>query len=192
MIGFINNVRIERRIYWAAWLFATTLMACAFIDRGWHIFLAIVGVGLAAALTFAYFRTSYLKVGGRIYAYAIPRTRPDPSVDGSPAPSVIPPPDSYRGMVSAATHWWSLVFFSVVAGTVGLFLGVGEESIFLGAIAVVVFGLTGYIDARDGFPPARNQRVPAAVALIASIPVLLLPPIAYAIAYYIDRPRHRS
>jgi hypothetical protein len=71
-------------------------------------------------------------------------------------------------------------------------MGVGKVSLSAVTLAVVLFGLTGHIDAKDRFSLARNQRVPAAVAIIASIPVFLLPTIAYAVAYYIDRPRHRS
>ncbi|CAM3434450.1 hypothetical protein MYFR107205_10495 [Mycolicibacterium frederiksbergense] len=94
--------------------------------RGWHTALVIYAVGMAAAVCYAYFRTSYLKIGGRIYSFWIARTQPDPLPDGSPAPPVAPPPDAYRGRVTATAHWCLLTVFSVVAGTSALMLGMGR------------------------------------------------------------------
>lgn len=160
--------------------------------RGWHTALVFYAVGMAAAVSFAYFRTSYLKIGGRIYSFWIARTQPDPPTDGSPAPPVIPPPDAYRGQVTATAHWCLLTVFSVVAGTSALTLGMGPATLGAGVFAVVMLAFTGYLDSYDGFPIARRRWVQLALIVVSSIPVFLLPPIAYLIGYYLDGPRRRS
>lgn len=149
-------------------------------------------ISTGVAVLFAYFRTSYLKIGGRIYSYAIARTQPDPLPDGSPAPPVIPPSDAYRGMVTATAHWCLLTVFSVVAGTSALMLGMGPATLGAGVFAVVMLAFTGYLDSYDGFPIARRRWVQLALIVVSSIPVFLLPPIAYLIGYYLDGPRRRS
>lgn len=167
-------------------------MACAFIEPGWHMVGVVLAVCLAAAACFAYFRTSYLKIGGRIHSFWIARTRPDPLPDGSPAPPVIPPSDSYRGQVTADAQWWLMAVASVCAGVSALVLGMSGATLGVAALPVVLLAGTGYIDSYDGFPIARRRWVQLALIVVSSIPVFLLPPIAYLIGYYIDRPRRRS
>jgi hypothetical protein len=82
--------------------------------------------------------------------------------------------------------------FSVVAGTSALMFGMGPETLGAGVLTVTMLAFTGYIDSYDGFPIARRRWVQLALIVVSSIPVLLLPPIAYLIGYYIDRPRRRS
>ena len=166
-------------------------MACAFFDRGWRAVILALTMGSLAALCFAYFRTSYLKINGRIYAYALANTRPDPPLDGE-APPVMPPPDAYRGMVTATAHWCLLTVFSVVTGTSALMFGMGPETLGAGTLTVAMLAITGYIDSYDGFPIARRRWVQLALIVISSIPVFLLPPIAYLVGYYLDGPRRRS
>ncbi|CAM3434429.1 hypothetical protein H7J08_18915 [Mycobacterium frederiksbergense] len=55
-----------------------------------------------------------------------------------------------------------------------------------------MLAFTGYLDSYDGFPIARRRWVQLALIVISSIPVFLLPPIAYLIGYYLDGPRRRS
>lgn len=191
-LGLINNARLERRIYWSTWLLSPGVMTLGASHRGWRTALVIYGVAVAIGVLVAYFRTSYLKIGGRIYSYAIARTRPDPPQDGSPAPPVVPPPDAYRGQVTATAHWCLLTVFSMVAGTCALMLGMGPATLGAGIFAVVMLAFTGYIDSYDGFPIARRRWVQLALIVVSSIPVFLLPPIAYLIGYYLDRPRRRS
>ncbi|WP_156409171.1 hypothetical protein [Mycobacterium sp. Root265] len=191
-LGFIPNVRWQRRVYWASWLFGAALMACAFIEPGWRMVGVVLAVCLAAAACFAYFRTSYLKIGGRIYSFWIARTQPDPLPDGSPAPPVIPPPDSYRGQVTADAQWWLMAVASVCAGVSALVLGMSGATLGVAALPVVLLAGTGFIDSYDGFPIARRRWVQLALIVVSSIPVFLLPPIAYLIGYYLDGPRRRS
>lgn len=189
---FISNIRWQRRVYWASWLFGTALMASAFIERGWQMVGLVFAVCLVAAICYAYFRSPYLKLGGRIYSFWIARTQPDPLPDGSPAPPVISPPDSYRGQITADAQWWLMAVASVCAGVSALVLGMSGATLGVAALPVVLLAGTGYIDSYDGFPIARRRWVQLALIVISSIPVFLLPPIAYLIGYYLDGPRRRS
>ncbi|MGU3499438.1 hypothetical protein [Mycobacterium sp. C31M] len=194
-IVFSNNVRFERRIFWSSWFVGTAVMALAVTVRGWATAVLMFAVTAGLGVLIAYLRTPYLKVGGRIFSYTIARTQPDPPADGSPAPPVIAPPGSYRGVVTAATHWWSLTVFSAIAGVTTITSGMGREALAGTALVVTLLAFTGYLDAKDRFPIGRGQRVQCILIVIASVPNFLLPTVAYLIAYYIDRParaRHNS
>lgn len=160
--------------------------------RGWHAALVIYAVGIAAAFCYAYSRTSYLKLGGRIYSFWIARTQPDPLPDGGPAPRVIPPSDSYRGQVTADALWGLMTVASMCAGVGALVLGMSGATLGVAALPVVLLAGVGYIDSYDGFPIARRRWVQLALIVVSSIPIFLLPPIAYLIGYYLDGPRRRS
>lgn len=192
ILGVASNVRFERRVYWSTWLLSLSVMTLGAAQRGWRTALVMYGVAVAMSVLIAYLRTSYLKIGGRIYSYSIARTQPDPPQDGSPAPPVAPPPDAYRGQVTATAHWCLLTVFSVVAGTSALMLGMGPATLGAGVFAVVMLAFTGYLDSYDGFPIARRRWVQLALIVVSSIPLFLLPPIAYLIGYYLDGPRRRS
>lgn len=187
-LAFSNNVRFERKVFWSTWFVGTAVMALAVTVRGWATAVLMFAVTAGLGVLIAYLRTPYLKVGGRIFSYTIARTQPDPPADGSPPPPVIAPPDSYRGVVTAPTHWWSLTVFSVVAGVTTIVIGMGRETLAGAALMVVLLAFTGYLDAKDRFAIGRGQRVQLILIVIASVPNFLLPPIAYLIAYYIDRP----
>lgn len=191
-LGFIGTVQRQRRVYWASWLFGALLMACAFIERGWRMVGLVLAVCSVAAVCYAYFRTSYLKLGGRIYSFWIARTQPDPLSDGSPGPPVNPPPDSYRGIVTAAAQWWLMAIVSVCAGVSAIVLGMSGATLGIAVLPVVLLAGAGYVDQIDGFSITRGQWFQAAVIVLASIPILLLPPLAYAIGYYLGRPSHVS
>lgn len=190
-LGLVEDVRLERRIYWATWLLSLGVMTLGASHRGWRTALVIYAVGMTAALCFAYFRSSYLKLGGRIYSFWIARTQPDPLPDGRPAPPVISPPDSYRGQVTADAQWWLMAVASVCAGVSALVLGMSGATLGVAALPVVLLAGTGYIDSYNGFPIARRRWVQLAMIVVSSIPVFLLPPIAYLIGYYLDGPRRR-
>ncbi len=167
-------------------------MACAFIERGWRMFGLVLAVCSVSAVCYAYFRTSYLKLGGRIYSFWIARTQPDPLPDGSSGPPVIPPPDSYRGMVTAAAQWWLMAVVSVCAGVSAVVLGMSGATLGIALLPVVLLAGTGYVDHFDGFLIARGRWFQAAIIVVASVPIFLLPPLTYAIGYYFGRPSRVS
>lgn len=188
-LGFIPNIRWERRVYWSTWFLSLGVMTLGASHRGWHAALVIYAVGIAAAFCYAYSRTSYLKLGGRIYSFWIARTQPDPLPDGGPAPRVIPPSDSYRGQVTADALWGLMAVASMCAGVGALVLGMSGATLGVAALPVVLLAGVGYIDSYDGFPIARRRWVHLALIVVSSIPIFLLPPIAYLIGYYLDGPR---
>lgn len=186
-----NNRRVERRIYWLSWLFGALLMSLAVAHRGWELFAITLTAITVVAIIVAYFRTSYLKIGGRVFAYTIARSQSDPPPDGSTRPAPDPPPDSYGGFVTAATHWWTLAILTIGAGGVGLAGGMTPVTIAASALAATTLALTGYLDGRDRFHVGRKQHAQLLIIVIASIPVFLVPVLAYAVGYYLDRPARR-
>ncbi|MGU3650307.1 hypothetical protein [Mycolicibacterium sp. A43C] len=189
-LGLVDDVRIERRIYWLSWLLGAAVMAVgAVVQRGWGLAVVTYAVMVVVGLLAAYCRTSYLKIGGQIYSFWIARTQPDPLPDGSPAPPISPPPNSYRGQVTANALWWLMAVVSVCAGLSALMLGMSGPTLSIAVFVVVLLAVAGYIDQCDGFPITRGQWFQAALIVVVSIPIFLLPPLAYAIGYYIDRPR---
>lgn len=105
---------------------------------------------------------------------------------------MIPPPDSYRGQITADAQWWLMAVVSVCAGVSALMLGMSGAPLGAAVLPVVLLAGIGYVDQLDGFPFARGRWLQVAVIVLASIPIFLLPPLAYVIGYYLDRPRRRS
>lgn len=189
-LGLVDNVRIERRIYWFSWLVGAAVMTIGVVvERGWRLAVVAFAVMVVVGLSTAYFRTSYVKVGGQIYSFWIARTHPDPLPGGSPAPPIGPPPNSYRGQVTANALWSLMAVVSMFSGLCALMLGMSVPTLGIAIFAVVLLASAGYIDQKDGFSIARGRWCQAALIVVASVPTFLLPPLAYAIGYYIDRPR---
>jgi hypothetical protein len=183
--AFTHKIRVERRIYWTSWLLGTPTMALALLDRGPQYVALGLAAGAAAAAVIAYIRTSYIKIGGRIYAYTIRNSWPDPPSDGSPpSPMSPPPPDAYRNFLTAPKYWWTLAILSLAASYAALAIGMSGATLGLTALAAGMLALTGHLDARERFPIARRQHLQLAVIVIASILVFLVPPLAYAMTYW--------
>jgi hypothetical protein len=181
---FLHNIRVERRLYWTCWLMGSTIMALAFIDRGWRSVAWGLAAGLVGAVIVAYFRTSYIKINGRIYAFSIPDSRPDPPRDGSPPPPATPPPhDAYRTL-TAPKFWWTLAIFTCTAGFLAWDIGMSPPTLGTAVLASVLLAISGYLDARQGFPIARRQFLQLGLIIVGSIPVFLAPPIAYVMLYW--------
>ena len=185
---FTKDIRIARRIYWAAWLLGIPVMALSVLGRGWKVFGLSLGVGLFGAVVYAYFRTSYLNIGGRVYAFTIALSRPDPPADGSPAP----PNDAYGQQVAASNMWWVLAAFSAAAGFAGVVEGTSPLTIGVTGFVAAVSALVGYLDSHEGWPISRKQYVQLGFIVVASIPVFLLPPLAYVLTYWAGGGRHTS
>jgi hypothetical protein len=115
----VNNRLAGRRLFWAGFLVATV---SAFLiayppDRKSGIGLSLTADVLM--LLNAYFSTSYIKIRGKIYAFNLKDSQPDPSPHGTPPlgsddASADPAPDSYSGMATAKKFWWLLVFVMVI------------------------------------------------------------------------------
>lgn len=117
----------------------------------------------------AYAYTPYIKIRGKIYAFHVEDSRPDPSSNGAPVPGsgdpdYDPTRDAYSGLglTTAAKMWWLMVFliggsaFNVVA-----YLHFREDPWILPlSAAFIVFGGVGlgyFADGSWGYPIARGQ-----------------------------------
>lgn len=193
VLSFLNISRsAQRRIYWTCACVAGgcgTLSTYPTWDNA-----AALGIFLAAAMAaMAYVSTPYIKIGGKIYALTISAQRPDPdsapdAENVSAAQEADSTPDSYSGLLTAATMWWMLVVIAVVAaGNVyGFAAGKGEAWVAVTAatfLALLAVG-TGYGDASWHYPIARRQFVPFGVASVITAGSFAL---VYLTAYYIAR-----
>ena len=75
--GFsIDDPDKERRVYWWAWVIGGLLLAASLSDRGVRAPLAALLATAVVSVAFAYFKTSFLTVRGRVYALNPNRRRP--------------------------------------------------------------------------------------------------------------------
>jgi|SRR5579885_399078 len=95
-----KNRRAGRRVYWAGCLIATISAFFIAYPPDWKtgILLSLFVSGMTVFT--AYFSTPYIKIRGKIYAFHIDDSRPDPSPDGTPEsgnenPGPHPPPNAY-------------------------------------------------------------------------------------------------
>lgn len=139
---------------------------------------------LGASLLYAYLRTSYIKIGGRIHTYTLFRNRPDGPSDSAAPP---PPPDAYGNVLTAPKYWWTIALLALAAASLALAQGATAASAGGGLFVASSMAFTGYIDAYEGFSIARRQRIQLAITTVASVPLLLVPLLAYAIAYLVGR-----
>lgn len=70
VVGFAVNLatssaEVERRAFWAGYLSAGVLAALALLFRGWVMSVLVFVMVAVTTLSHAYFRTSYLVLGGR-------------------------------------------------------------------------------------------------------------------------------
>jgi uncharacterized membrane protein YoaK (UPF0700 family) len=73
----LSPASIQRRFYWTGCASALTLLFLASLDR-WPSNLFLIFICAAVAIAIAFFRTSHIKIDGRIYgAYSVLR-QPDP------------------------------------------------------------------------------------------------------------------
>jgi hypothetical protein len=98
-------------------------------------------------------------------------------------------PTSRRGcaagnFLTAPKFWWALAFFGCPAGLSALELGMSGTTLGLTALTGGMLALIRHFDACEGFPIARRQFIQLAVIVLSSIPVFLVPPLAYVMTYW--------
>lgn len=184
---FTKSVRLQRRIYWGSWLLASPLMSLSLADRGWTAVAGGMAACLGVSLLYAYLRTSYIKIDGRIYTYTLFRNRPDDASNVSHSVVTEVPQDAYGNVLTAPKFWWTLVAVVLAAASVAVAYGPTPVTIAGAMFVTAVAASTGYIDGHDAFPLARRQRIQLAVVTVAAVPLLLLPPVCYALAYSVGR-----
>jgi hypothetical protein len=183
---------LARVCYWVGSAVATALLALGMELSGRPARQIVLATGLCVlfAVGFAYFVGWQLRIGGQTRSLFVRNTRPDPPEDGSDPPPPPPPPaTSYNGVVTADGFWWiAVVLTTIVAANVCQF-GWAWQSV-LGAIALTAMGaLAGVDDASRGHPAARGQRFQAALAALASLPIWILPVIAYVVGFQAGKRR---
>jgi hypothetical protein len=191
-----KNRRAGRRVFWGGALFASISAFFIAYPPDWRsgVLLSLFASGMTVFTAYAY--TPYIKIRGKIYAFHIDDSRPDPSPGGTPPPGsdaldYDPTPDAYSGMglTTAGKMWWLMVFvmggcaFNVVA-----YFHFREDPwiLPLSAAFIVVGGVGfGYFgDASWGYPIARGQRVQFVIISMATLGVFT---ILYLGAYYAGR-----
>ncbi|MDI3315004.1 MAG: hypothetical protein QJR12_12275 [Mycobacterium sp.] len=164
-----KNRRAGRRVYWAGCLIATISAFFIAYPPDWKtgILLSLFVSGMTVFTAYAY--TPHIKIRGKIYAFSVEDSQPDPSPDGVSPPrggnrDYDPAPDAYAGLglATAKKFWWLLVFIMAMCA-----LGVAEYFHFraspwslasaVGIIVLLAFGFGYATDASWGYPIARGQ-----------------------------------
>lgn len=193
----------QRRIYWGSACLAA-VSGFLSVYPNWKTGLGIGGFFLAGLTISAYAATPYIKIRGKIYALTVDDSRPDPgdartspdrhtSTDGAATadrtdPQFDPAPDSYSGMLTAATMWWILVVIAVISAVNVYAFAVGEgkagvAAVGAGSLILMALGV-GYGDASWDYRIARGQYIQLGLASVITAGSFAL---LYLIAYYAGR-----
>jgi hypothetical protein len=167
-------------------------MSLAILPRGWRAVIAAALLCVFAAVVYAYFQTPYLKLGNRIYALTISNSQPDqPEGSGNSDQPPRLPHDSYdfMGGITARNIWWVNVGLTCITALGVVLTGWDLPTALLAALVVAGGAMSGIDDATRKLPIARDQKVQAYLATVASIPLWLLPTIAYLVGYQIGKRR---
>jgi hypothetical protein len=181
---FFSSRSRQRRAYWLSWLLGGSLVVVSVAHRGLDWALMPAGMTAFFSVYWAFMKTSYLKIGGRIFALTLDNRAPDPSdrADERNSPSDLPA-DRY-GNLSAGSFWWLAAFLVAAAGAAVSISGWQDIRLITSAgFFTLAAGLVGYRDGAGGFTRVRGQRVPAVIAAAASILLFALPPALYLLGY---------
>lgn len=182
-----SSLCVQRRIYWT--LAGTAGVAGIFLKYPSLDDAVLLGLFPVVVMTFiAYVATPYIKIGGKIYTYTI--TDPDPedtpvSERESKQLGLDPHPDSYSGLLTATTMWWTLTGPAVIA-TVNVYAAAtGEGELWVALMSATFLALlavgTAYGDASWGYPIARGQYVQFVVITVITAGVFYF---LYVAAYF--------
>lgn len=181
----------QRRIYWScactAGFFGTLATYPTWANA------AILGILVPAVMVVAaYVSTPYIKIGGKIYSLTIPDPDPEDALatTDSAQQEIDPHPDSYSGLLTATTMWWSLVVLGAIAAGNVYFAASGRGEVWVGLMSGTFFALlsvvTAYGDASWRYPIARGQYMQFGVASVLTAGAF---PAMYLTAYYIAQRR---
>jgi hypothetical protein len=179
-----EDLRWQRRIYWGG-----TAGAALFTSIGafpnWIGGLGLAAAGVFAMVLAAYFTSSYIKIGGKIYAFHTGDGQPDRPADSPRQPVIYDPAEqTYGADVSAKKLWWLLVP-AVGLCSVSVATNLGESNrvpVIAGAAFIVLFPVIfGYAsDASWGYRVARGQYVQLVLLGIITAGVFV---VLYLLAY---------
>lgn len=180
-----KELRVERRQYWFGHGGAAVLVGLSLSHRGWQAVLGGTGLVVFVTLLYAVLNTPYLKIGDRLITASDSDRRRDERDRGiTPRP---PAPENYATSTPGA-FWWILLGLTVLAAICVALPPHADWRSWVG-LAMVGFmaPAVGVLDGRGRFPVARGQRVPAALATLASIPLYGAPVVLYAAGYLLGR-----
>jgi hypothetical protein len=186
LLASSKNRRAGRRAYWGGALLTSISAFFIAYPPDWKSGIAFSGFSCFLMVFTAYHYTPYIKIRGKIYAFYVTDSQPDPSPDGTPPPGSDDPdhdpaPDSYGGMATAKKTWWQgvfamglCVFCVIVTDKDKPWWLAPTAAAFVIAAAVCL----GYGDASWGYPIARGQRLQFVIIAIITLgvfPLLYLP-----------------
>lgn len=184
-----NDRQTGRRLFWAGFVVATAAAFLVAYPSDWKSGTALALTADVLMLLNAYFSTSHIKLRGKIYAFNLKDSQPDPSPDGATPhdsyPNSDPTPSSYSGMATAQKTWWLMVCVISMCA-LAVVIRAPDKPLWLtplmaGAGIIFATGL-GYGDAAQGFAVARGQRIQFVVVSIISAGVFA---VLYFAAYRI-------
>lgn len=188
VLAVLNDQRWElsrqRRVYWAG-TFGAALCALLAGLPDWVGGLEFAaGVVLLMAMN-AYFLTSYIKLGGRVFALHLRdgAAANAGSADGLPA-------DAYGGNLSAPKMWWMMVIGLVIC-SVNVVGRYGASLIWIAfAAPVVVLPIGfGYLDAAAGQRFARGQFVQFGIITVVTAGAFA---VLYVVGFAVGGGGHRT
>ena len=184
--AFVKDPQYERWLFWLSSLLGITFVALSLASRGWMT-VVIFGVLMTVIVIFlAYFKTTYIKIGGRIRSFASPP--PEPGEVGAEPPP-LPPRDSYPGRVTAPKAWWLFTAFVAIFSIGGAALGWDSHMLPAAGLICVLAFIGGIDDATRKLPMARGQRLQAGIIAVVSVLMFFLPPALYIVGYSIGTKR---
>jgi hypothetical protein len=182
---FFSGRRRQRRAYWLGWLLGGSLVAISVAHRGLDWVLLLSGTVTVFSVLWAFMKTPYLKLGGRIHALTLDNRRPDPFLRVTDRDSSSDLPADRYGNLSARTFWWLAAILIGAAGAAVTAEGWHTRAGLAAGFFTVTAGLAGYGDGRAGFSRARGQLFPALVATAASVLLFGVPPALYLLGHQI-------
>ncbi len=153
----------ERRAYWCGVVAAAV---CLFIAALPNLSTAIVIAALCLYIYtgHAYFRTQYLKIGGRVLSFRTSKELFTSSIGNGE--------DPYGARVSAPKFWWLMAFCMLLGAANLLGYVIGGESLRYGLLGLGVLGgvavLVGLGDGRHRQRVARGQYLQFGVVTVIS------------------------
>jgi hypothetical protein len=139
----------------------------------------------------AYVTSSYIKIGGKIYALTVADSQPDPEDGPSDTNAGVgPAADAYSGQLAPAKMWWMIVVLAVIGGgnAYAALFSNGEAWVGVmsaGFAALVAIG-AGYTDGSWDYQPARRQYLQLGLASVVTAGGFAL---LYFAAFYTARRR---
>jgi hypothetical protein len=196
-VGFaLSSFRLtasaQRRIYW----FCACLTALFGFLAPYPKFttgLAAGGALFGGMVVVAYVTSSYIKIGGKIYALTVADSQPDPDDRPTAADSKsesVSGASAYSGQLTPPKMWSMIVVLAVIGGgnTYAALFSNGEAwvGIMSGSFLALVAIGAGYTDGSWDYQPARRQYLQLALASVVTAGGFAL---LYFAAFYTARRR---